>query len=470
MLFNSLIFLFFAALFFSFWPIFKRRDNSRWAYIVVFSFFFYGWWDWRFLFLLIATGLLDFFVSLGMVRYPKRRLQLLLVSISGNVGSLVIFKYSSFLAGNIDYLIALTGSGYRLGAHVPNFMIILPIGISFYTFQAMSYVIDVYRGRIAPARNPLKFFAYLTLFPQLVAGPIERAGHLLTQLEKEPGTTRQQVWDGLRLIVHGYFKKVVIADNLAAAINLAFGDVSGSQHSFVFWWLIIIMFAFQIYCDFSGYSDIARGVAKWMGFELVVNFDHPFNSTSAQEIWNRWHISLITWFRDYLFIPLGGSRGGEWKYHRNIWIVFLVAGLWHGAGMTFILWGAVHAFWLSLERITNWPDRLKSLRGGKHISLVVTFIMFLLALPFFRASSAHDAIQVLAYMFNPTDWSIVMDPKPLFFLAIGVARELFIYLSLDKAWASLPHHWLVEPVILSLMIASCVFLRGPGLAFIYFQF
>ena len=222
----------------------------------------------------------------------------------------------------------------------------------------MSYTIDVYRGRMKPVTNLFHFFAFLSMFPQLVAGPIVRARDLIPQLEKNRDTTEAERWDGLKLIVGGYFKKVVIADNLAPFVNTAFAAVP-SPDSSLYWWLVIAAFAFQIFFDFAGYSDIARGLAKWMGYDFLVNFDHPYTSTSLREFWARWHISLSTWFRDYVYIPLGGSKKGESWGHVSMWMTMVISGLWHGAAFHFLVWGAVHALFLSIERITLWPERLK---------------------------------------------------------------------------------------------------------------
>ena len=309
MLFNSLVFLVFAALFFGLWPLIKPRRNFRYLFLVTCSFVFYGWWDWRFLFLIIASGLLDFFSGMGMVAHPKAKKFYLALSIMGNIGSLMVFKYSGFFADNLSALLSLLGLDLELRAGIPSFVLILPVGISFYTFQSMSYTIDVYKNQLKPTRNVLHFFAYLSLFPQLVAGPIIRAADLLPQLAENRSTTEQQRWEGLHLIVHGFVKKVFIADNLAYFVTEAFTNPIHSE-SYLFWWVIMTAFAFQIYCDFSGYSDIARGLAKWMGYDFMVNFNHPYIATSLREFWSRWHISLSTWFRDYVYIPLGGSKGG----------------------------------------------------------------------------------------------------------------------------------------------------------------
>ncbi len=307
-------------------PAGQKIPQVKWAYLVAASFFFYGWWDWRFLFLILASGFIDYFGALGIQRYPGRRKLFLVLSVLGNVGSLAIFKYSGFIAENIDRFLELLGMSQRLADNIPEFMLILPVGISFYTFQSMSYTIDIYRGKMEPTRNVLHFFAYLSLFPQLVAGPIVRARDLMPQLKKLRPTTEVERWNGFKLIMIGFFKKVVLADNIAPLVNSGFTNIHQTSNS-LFWWVMVIGFAFQIYFDFSGYSDIARGLAKWMGLNFRLNFNHPYHSRSLREFWSRWHISLSTWFRDYIYIPLGGGRKGRLNAHIFMWITMVVSGL-----------------------------------------------------------------------------------------------------------------------------------------------
>ena len=373
MLFNSLIFLVFAAIFFAVWQVIKPHRQRRYILLVISSFIFYGWWDWRFLFLIIGSGLLDFLAGLGMDRRPSLRKPFLALSLVGNIGSLMLFKYSGFFADNLSHLFALLGWDVHLRASLPSFVLILPVGISFYTFQSMSYTIDVYKGDLKPTRNILQFFAYLAMFPQLVAGPIIRAADLLPQLEEDRPTTEEDRYEGLRLIVHGFAKKVLIADNLAYFVTEAFSNPVHSP-STLYWWVIMTAFAFQIYCDFSGYSDIARGLAKWLGYDFMVNFDHPYIATSLREFWSRWHISLSTWFRDYVYIPLGGSRSGEARSQANMWVTMLVSGFWHGAAWNFVIWGGLHAASTTMERFTRWPRRVCALPGGRFLASFILLV------------------------------------------------------------------------------------------------
>ncbi len=472
MLFNSPEFLIFGTLFFALWPIMRRGDNRRWVFITLMSLFFYGWWDWRYTFLFVATGLIDFFAGYGMVRWPSRRKLLLVTSLTANIGMLGFFKYLDFGLRNATTVLHWFG----MEAHLPALRLILPVGISFYTFQSMSYTIDIYRGRLQPTRSVLHFFTSLSMFPHLVAGPIMRAADLQPQLVGTPRTTDEQKWDGTRLIVEGFFKKVVIADNLAPVVNRAFTAPTPLSHG-PFWWVIMVMFAFQIYCDFSGYSDIARGLAKWMGYEFNLNFDHPYISASASEFWRRWHISLSSWFRDYVYIPLGGSRAGSWKESRNLWITMLVSGLWHGANWTFITWGALHALYLSIEKWTNWPARLAKLPGGRFASQVIVFLLVVIAWVFFRADTFSQAIRIIGIMLDVRRFHFDMpieelDKNALVFLVLIALRQLWVALAPQRARLAprLPSLAVLEPAVFVALILGAVYLRGPGSAFIYFQF
>jgi D-alanyl-lipoteichoic acid acyltransferase DltB (MBOAT superfamily) len=470
-LFNSFEFLVFFAVFIGLWRLVRDHRQRRWAYIVAASLFFYGWWDWRFIFLIIGSGLIDFAAGLAMAQRPAWRKPALVLSILANVGSLAIFKYLDFGLGTTNRLLGALG----IESAVPLAYLPLPIGISFYTFQSMSYTIDVYAGRLTPTRNPLHFFAYLAMFPQLVAGPIVRAADLLPQLAETRRPTDQQRWTGLKLILCGYAKKVIVADHLGPVVNAAFAS-SDPAASAAFWWLIMVMFAFQIYCDFSGYSDIARGLARWMGYDFGVNFDHPYIAGSFREFWTRWHISLSTWFRDYVYVPLGGSRGGTWRGHRNMWITMLLSGFWHGAAWTMLLWGALHALYLSAERATDWPARLQRLPGGRHLATLIVFLLVVLAWVPFRATSATQCLQIMAAMFNfsspdfATARAAVGD-EHVVLLVVMILRQLYFYAGCPALLPARPvlRGW-GEPVAVACLLWACVYLRGPTQAFIYFQF
>jgi len=312
------------------------------------------------------------------------------------------------------------------------------------------------------------------MFPQLVAGPIVRAAQLLPQLSEWNRPNEQERWNGLKLIVQGYFKKVVLADNFAVAIDMAFNSHYPVQ-SGPYWWVVITMFAFQIYFDFSGYTDIARGLANWMGYKFPLNFNHPYLANSFRDFWKRWHISLSTWFRDYLYIPLGGSRSGPHQIQWNLWITMLLAGLWHGASWTFVCWGALHAFYLHIERRTNWPVRIAKVYAGQFFVSILLLGQVWIAWVFFRAKSFGQALDIIFILFNPVKWNFfpvwTLGRPRLFLLGIAIFWEAHYFLR--KSRTTLVDDRLqriLEPVLISLMILSCVYFRGPGQAFIYFQF
>lgn len=471
MLFNSGEFLLFFVVFMVLWPWLRARNNSRWIYLTGASLFFYGWFDWRFVFLLIGTGLVDYLAVLGMVRYPGRRKWFLVASILTNVGTLATFKYLGFCLRNLNHVLSAAG----LDAAIPFVDLPLPAGISFYTFQSMSYTIDVYRGELRPARNVWHFFAALSVFPHLVAGPIVRAAYLQPQLETARPASEQQRWAGLKLIIYGYAKKVVIADNLAIVVQGAFAEGVPAQ-SAALWWVVMVLFAFQIYGDFSGYSDIARGLAKWMGYEFPLNFDHPYISGSFREFWTRWHISLSSWFRDYVYIPLGGSRCQPVTVYRNLWITMVLSGIWHGASWTMLAWGVLHAAYLSIERLTDWPRRVARLPGGRHIATLTVFMLVLVAWVFFRAAWFGQAVQIVGIMFNVTQLNVAavaerVRPEHLLLVFVLVARHLFFYFGLQRfSWRVPRTVWRLEPVALAGVAWACVYLRGSTQQFMYFQF
>ncbi|HYG76874.1 MAG TPA: MBOAT family O-acyltransferase [Planctomycetota bacterium] len=464
MRFNSLEFLVFAALFFLIWRYVKRNQSARWLWIMLMSSVFYGWWEWSYLWLLFVSGGIDFVSAWWIESFPRHRKKLLFFSMASNLGILGFYKYSAFAAENLNVLLQ------PLSLQVPIVNYALPIGISFYTFQSMSYTIDVYRGECKATRNILHFFAGLMLFPQLVAGPILRARDILPQLEPEPvPPDEQKRFEGLALIAHGYFKKVVIADNLAPTVTAAFGAHGlGVIESSAYWWAIMAMFAFQIYCDFSGYTDIARGLAKWMGYDFALNFNHPYSAASIRDFWSRWHISLSTWFRDYVYVPMGGSRTSPLRTHVNLWITMILSGLWHGASWRFIIWGALHAAYVSLERVTDWPRRILSLPLGRFIAIAVVLVQVLVAWVFFRAESMAQATGIIRVMFSFVSAPHDSLQPALAFLLLGIGYETWMcvrvqpFMLRTKGW--------MEPAGVACLLVAAVFFRGHGQNFIYFQF
>src|SRR5680860_1480877 len=405
MLFNSLDFaIFIPIVFLLYWFVFQKNLRIQNFLIVVASYFFYGWWDWRFLALIAFSTLVDYSVGWALANEHRhtRRIVLLWISIIVNLGFLGFFKYYNFFLDN--FVSAFSFFGKEINANSLN--IILPVGISFYTFQTLSYTIDVYRKKLEPTKDLVAFSAFVSFFPQLVAGPIERATHLLPQFYRKRTFNYAKAVDGMRQILWGLFKKIVIADNCAEYANEIFnnsGEYSGSTLL-----LGALFFTFQIYGDFSGYSDIAIGTSRLFGFNLMRNFSFPYFSRDIAEFWRRWHISLSTWFRDYLYIPLGGSRGGTWMKIRNTLIVFILSGLWHGANWTFVIWGGLHAlFFLPLllgdqnRKHLNQVAENKILPSFRELlQMLFTFGLTSFAWIFFRADSLVDAINFIKRIFT----------------------------------------------------------------------
>ena len=345
--FVSTTFLQFFGVFLLLYVLVVRRRTARNVLILAASYFFYGCWDWRFLSLLIFSTLVDYGVAIRLeaTDRPAARRGWVGISLAVNLGLLGFFKYAGFFADSLSILAA------RVGWHLDSFSldVVLPVGISFYTFQTLSYTLDVYRRRLPAERDILCFAAYVAFFPQLVAGPIERATNLLPQFRATRRVTWSDAGEGWGLVLRGFFKKVVIADQLAPVVELAFGTPSGPLPLA----LGTVAFGLQIYGDFSGYSDIARGIARWLGFDLMVNFRQPYFATSLRDFWSRWHISLSTWLRDYLYIPLGGNRGGTARTLRNLLLTMALGGLWHGAAWTFVVWGLWHGLGLAVSRLAG---------------------------------------------------------------------------------------------------------------------
>ncbi|WP_422091139.1 MBOAT family O-acyltransferase [Tenacibaculum ovolyticum] len=410
MLFNSIDFaIFLPTVFMFYWFVSNNNLKLQNFLIVVASYLFYGWWDWRFLSLILFSTIVDYTIGrkLRIEENQKIRKILLWTSILVNLGFLGFFKYYNFFLYN--FITAFSFFGTEIKANSLN--IILPVGISFYTFQTLSYTIDVYKRKLEPTKDFIAFSAFVSFFPQLVAGPIERATHLLPQFYKKRTFNYLKAVDGMRQILWGLFKKIVIADNCAEFANQIFNnsaDLNGST-------LVLgaIFFTFQIYGDFSGYSDIAIGTSRLFGFDLMQNFNFPYFSRDIAEFWRRWHISLSTWFRDYLYIPLGGSRGGTLMKVRNTFIIFIVSGFWHGANWTFIVWGALNAiYFLPLLLTKNNRNNLKTVAQGKLLPsikefafMLLTFALTVFAWIFFRANNIGHAISYISEILSPSLFS-----------------------------------------------------------------
>lgn len=403
MLFNSIDFaIFLPIVFILYWFFTNSNLKLQNFLIVVSSYLFYGWWDWKFLSLILFSTVIDYLVGIGLSKYENqtKRKVLLWVSILINLGFLGFFKYYNFFVGSFVTAFSFFGSEIN----VSTLDIILPVGISFYTFQTLSYSIDIYKRNLNATKDFIAFSAFVCFFPQLVAGPIERATHLLPQFYKKRVFDYGKAVDGLRQILWGLFKKIVIADSCAEYANLIFNnyaDYSGST-------LVLgaFFFTIQIYGDFSGYSDIAIGTSRLFGFDLMRNFNVPYFSRDIAEFWRRWHISLSTWFRDYLYIPLGGSRGGIWKKIRNTFIIFIVSGFWHGANWTFIAWGALNAiYFMPLLLRHNNRNHIDIIAQGRifpkfkeFLSMIITFGLTVFSWIFFRSPNISSAFDYIHHM------------------------------------------------------------------------
>jgi D-alanyl-lipoteichoic acid acyltransferase DltB (MBOAT superfamily) len=478
MLFNSLDFaIFLPIVFILYWFVLGKNTKGQNLLLALSSYVFYAWWDWRFLSLILFSSLVDYFVGLQLSKTDdqnKRKL-LLWTSVIVNLGFLGFFKYFNFFIENFN------GAFSLLGYEIPttSLNIILPVGISFYTFQTLSYTIDVYKRVLKPTRDFTAFSAFVSFFPQLVAGPIERATNLLPQFYSKRKFDYANAVLGMRQILWGLFKKIVIADNCARYANEIFNNYTEYNSSTLI--LGALFFTFQIYGDFSGYSDIAIGVSRLFGFKLMKNFAFPYFSRDIGEFWRRWHISLSTWFRDYLYIPLGGSRVSAKLKVRNIFIIFLVSGFWHGANWTFIIWGGLNAVYFLLLMLMNknrtytgdiaenaFLPSLKELKG-----MLITFILTVFAWIFFRAENLSHALNFIGRIFTEHIFSMPsIRPTDLFVL-------LFVFFLVE--WVGKKNEFAIEKLVLYdfnylkypfyIIIFICIFVfKGSKQEFIYFQF
>lgn len=480
MLFNSIEFaLFLPIVFILYWLVTARSLKLQNLLIVISSFIFYGWWDWRFLSLLAFSSLVDYLIGLGLLNNQdaRKRKLLLATSIFINLSFLGFFKYYNFFAQSFADAFTLFGQPFTAS----RLSIILPVGISFYTFQTLSYSIDIYKRKLEPTKDIVAFFAFVSFFPQLVAGPIERATHLLPQFYTPRTFDSAKAIDGLRQILWGLFKKMVIADNCASIANQIFGGYAHYSGSTLL--LGAVFFAFQIYCDFSGYSDIAIGTARLFGFSLMRNFAFPYFSRDIAEFWRRWHISLTTWFRDYVYIPLGGSQGGTWMKVRNTFIIFIVSGFWHGANWTFVAWGFINALYflplilLDKNRVnTNTVGDGKLLPSLKELTqMVSTFLLTTLAWIFFRSASVVDAVEYISRIFSSSLVSIPqVEKKHIIIILLILLMMVIEWIQRDKQHAlqleSLNLPRIIKWSFYYAIILVIAFFAGSQQDFIYFQF
>lgn len=482
MLFNTIDFaIFLPIVFLLYWFVTTKNSKVQNFLIVAASYLFYGWWDWRFLSLILFSTIVDFSIGQKLRKEENqlKRKVLLWTSILVNLGFLGFFKYYNFFLDN--FTTAFSFFGKDIQANSLN--IILPVGISFYTFQTLSYTIDVYKRKLKPTKDFIAFSAFVSFFPQLVAGPIERATHFLPQFYKKRTFDYSKAVDGMRQILWGLFKKIVIADNCAEYANQIFNNSADMNGSTLV--LGALFFTFQIYGDFSGYSDIAIGTSRLFGFDLMRNFNFPYFSRDIAEFWRRWHISLSTWFRDYLYIPLGGSRGGTWMQVRNTFIIFIVSGFWHGANWTFIIWGALNAiYFLPLLLTKNNRNNLETVAQGnllpslKEVSfMLLTFGLTVFAWIFFRAENIGHAISYISEILSPSLFSM---PK---FKGMSRALMTIILVAIfvlfewqgregQYAIAHLGIKW-KRPIRYAMyyaIIITILWFSGKEQQFIYFQF
>ena len=492
MLFNSINFaIFLPIVFFLYWFATKRNLKLQNILLLVSSYFFYACWDWRFLFLLIFSTLLDYFTGIKMheSKNQNRKRFWLWLSIGINLGFLGVFKYYNFFAASFADALSLLNVR-------PNFVtlkVILPVGISFYTFHGLSYVLDIYNNKIKPERNFIYYSVFVSFFPLLVAGPIERATHLLPQIIKKREFNYTKAVDGLRQILWGLFKKIVIADNCAGLANTIFNNSASYSGSTLA--LGVLFFTFQIYCDFSGYSDIALGTARLFGIDLLRNFAFPYFSRDIAEFWRRWHISLSSWFKDYLYIPLGGSKGGMWMRIRNTFIIFLVSGFWHGANWTFIVWGFLNALFIMPSIIfKTHRNNIEIVAKGKFfptikefLSIILTFLLTMFAWIFFRANNVKHALSFISVIFSASFFTIPNFPNSIstipFFpnATLSEPTLICIFIFLIVEWIGREQQYAIAQIGIKwykplrwsmyfIIFLAIYYFAGSKQQFIYFQF
>jgi len=459
--------IFFSVVLVAAWTVGAGDRRRRNLVLLAASYYFYAYWDYRFCGLLLISTFVDFFVARRMLAStsPVLRRCWLIVSLAVNLGMLGFFKYCNFFLDSARPLVE------SLGFHPGSLDVILPVGISFFTFQTLSYTIDVYRGKLEPTRSLLDFALYVAFFPQLVAGPIVRAANLLPQLGRVPRLSRRRMYGGFQQLLRGAVKKVLIADRLAETVDVVFA--APELYSGVTVWIAVIAYAGQIYYDFSGYSDMAIGIAKMLGYRFPVNFRHPYLATSMADFWHRWHITLSTWLRDYLYIPLGGSRGSEGATYRNLMLTMTLGGLWHGAAVTFVMWGVWHGAALCLERAD---------RAGKTLPTAIRWIgvmmVVLMGWVLFRSPDGATAVQVYERLWIPPSWSrsseapriLWLPPLTLLMIAVMVIEHAAWTTRLRRAMR-LPMRAWFSPIATAILIWSLLLYAPRGFRpFVYFQF
>ncbi len=471
MFFDSTIYIvFLIAVFGIYWRLGFRAQNQ---FLLLASYFFYGWWDWRFLLLMGASTVADYLFANAIHQEgdQQRRRRLMIISVIGNLTVLGIFKYFNFFVDSFAKVAVALGF-----ESIPTtfWQIVLPPAISFYTFQEIAYIVDVYKKKVLPAKRLDDYALFVSFFPHLIAGPIQYPSHLIPQVENPRIFDRKQAFDGLMLFIEGLFRKVVIADNCGLVANAAFGGSWGEPSAFSIT-IGTIAFAFQIYGDFSGYSSMARGSAQLLGFHFMVNFRQPYLATSLQDFWRRWHISLSEWLKNYLYIPLGGSRGGNLRTYRNLILTMLLGGLWHGASWTFVVWGAIHGVWLSIERAAGGSRNEQPLlpgRGARIGSRLLVFAVVCIAWVFFREPTLEGVVVQLSGL-GRFEWQDYYS-SVLMFLAVHVAMMLIIDVSMERTGTEYigANRSTAVRLCVGMVLAGGVMVLGANQtnAFIYFQF
>jgi len=481
MLFHEPVFLVFFLIVFPVYLLVRRSNPLMNGWLMVASYVFYGYWYWPYIVLLFSTSAIDYLMVVLMERKQNTRKLWLVISLVSNFGLLGYFKYSTFITENLNWILTRAHLAFQFPGPqaYPNWLIshaggpvdyfaavVLPIGISFHTFQSMSYTIDAYYGNIKTEKSFVRFLTFVSFFPQLVAGPIERASNLLPQLQKTPEIRKEDVYDGASLFLVGYFKKVALADYLSLYVDRVYNDPSSFDAGALV--LATVAFAWQIYFDFSGYTDMARGLAQIMGFRMMLNFNNPYVATGLGDFWSRWHISLSTWFKDYLYFPLGGNRRGKLITYRNMFITMVVSGIWHGAAWTYVVWGLLHAVGRcgtrELESTAWYRDRVPRI-----VKQVLVFSFVCLAWIFFRARTMTDATTVLKGIFTKP-WGNPQFPVLMGVLlaAVWLYEEFFARGEKTRGWLEL------QPARMAMalaMVAWLMIVAAPSSAsFIYFQF
>ena len=468
MLFNSVVFLiFFFLVFIFYWSIPSKNIRVQNIILLVASYIFYGWWDWRFLSLIAFSTVVDYLLGISIANAVNRASakRYLLASIFTNLGLLAIFKYFNFFIESWVNLWQLVG--YDMSVSTLN--IILPVGISFYTFQTMSYSIDIYRNELKPTKNFIAFATFVSFFPQLVAGPIERASNLIPQLLVKRNWSHDRLKNGLFQIVVGFFRKVVVADSIGSIIDGIYNAPEINTPSSIL--MAVLLYSFQIYFDFSGYSDIAIGTARLLGFDFKANFKLPYFSSSITEFWRRWHISLSTWLRDYLYIPLGGNRNGVFMQYRNLFLTMLLGGLWHGSSWNFVIWGTIHGILLGLEKRFALIPKKYNFFHNLIIFLTVSFIWI-----FFRSLNLSDAALIIGKLFS-SDYGVpfIGEILPFLTMAYGLFLALIFDTYLFRTDNSLEDFGnklgsVTFTILVSFIVLNILLFYSSASNFIYFQF